>query len=83
MAIYTRILIAFMSPGIMHLRVDLSARVALHDSSAIWFFVTQALGVISEDRIVRLYHLAPRSMRLPNNLTKVLGFMWVWIFLTW
>lgn len=80
---YTRILFAFMSSGVMHLGVDLSAGVALHDSSAVRFFVTQALGLIFEDCIMSIYCLAPHSMRLPATLTKTLGFVWVLLFLTW
>lgn len=83
MARYTRILIAFMSSGIIHLGLDLSSGVSLHDSRAVRFFMTQALGLIFEDCILRLYQLAPESMRLPATSTKVFGFIWVLMFLTW
>jgi hypothetical protein len=83
MARYTRLLVAFMSSGIMHLVDDLASGVAPHDSGAMRFFMTQAVGLIFEDCIVRLYHLAPSWMRLPKTLAKALGFIWVSIFLIW
>jgi hypothetical protein len=83
MARYTRILIAFMSSGIMHLVDDLAAGVSFRDSGAIRFFMTQALGLILEDCAVRLYYHAPSSMRLSSRLAKLLGFIWVSVFLTW
>jgi hypothetical protein len=45
--------------------------------------MTQAVGLIFEDCIVRLYPLIPESMRLPDAAMKVLGFIWVSMFLTW
>jgi hypothetical protein len=83
MARYTRILIAFTSSGIMHLVADVAAGVSLHDSGAMRFFMTQALGLMLEDCAVRLYYHAPSSMRLSSHLARLLGFVWVSVFLTW
>ncbi|KAH7096037.1 membrane bound O-acyl transferase family-domain-containing protein [Paraphoma chrysanthemicola] len=83
LARYTRLLIAFMSSGIMHLVIDLASGVTLHDSGAMRFFMLQAVGLIFEDCIVRLYDRVPVSMQLPKTLAKALGFICVSIFLVW
>ncbi|KAF1962570.1 hypothetical protein CC80DRAFT_589074 [Byssothecium circinans] len=81
----TRILIAFMSSGIMHLVDDIASGVSFHDSGALRFFLVQALGMIVEDSVLRAYHLLiPSSrLRLSNTAARIAGFLWVAAFLVW
>lgn len=67
----------------MHLVDDFASGVSLHDSGAMQFFLAQALGIILEDCVTRLYHLLPLSMRLPNTAVKIVGFIWVEVYLIW
>ncbi|KAF2499668.1 hypothetical protein BU16DRAFT_279495 [Lophium mytilinum] len=80
---YLRVVAAFMSSGIMHLLDDLSSGVSVHDSGAMRFFVAQALGMIIEDSITRVYGSLPKRAKLSRLLERVVGFIWVALFLTW
>lgn len=80
---YLRMLVAFLSSGIMHLLGDLAAGVQLRDSGAMRFFLAQALGMIIEDVAIRAYRRLPPGTKIPLVAEKGLGFLWVAIFLTW
>ncbi|PVH99772.1 hypothetical protein DM02DRAFT_710414 [Periconia macrospinosa] len=81
---YTRILVAFTSSGVMHLIDDLASEVSIHESGAMRFFLVQALGVIVDDCIVRIYNLVVRKrMRISETVAKTVGFVWVAFWLTW
>jgi hypothetical protein len=67
----------------MHMLDDLAAGVSYHNSGAIRFFMTQAVGLIIEDCFVRLYDLTFPNIKLPKVLARVVGFIWVSVFLAW
>lgn len=80
---YLRILVAFLCSGVMHLLCDRASGVSFSDSGAIRFFLTQAVGLILEDCILKWYERSPSYMQLPVVLVRMMGFAWVAIFLVW
>ncbi|PMD30510.1 hypothetical protein L207DRAFT_520016 [Hyaloscypha variabilis F] len=75
---YLKITITFFLSGIIHQIGDLSSQLPLSSSSALQFFTIQALGIIFEDFIQQLYHLAGFKSGV---FTKAVGFVWVVAFL--
>lgn len=80
---YIRILIAFTSSGIMHLLIDLASGISFRDSGAMRFFLAQAFGMVLEDCAVEVHHVLLPRARLPSFVAKIIGFMWVSVFLAW
>lgn len=83
MARYLRLLTAFISSGIMHLLIDISAGIELKDSGAMRFFFTQAAGVMIEASLVTSYRYISRPNQGPHTIEKALGYLWVLMYLTW
>jgi hypothetical protein len=80
---HLRILVAFVSSGVMHLLIDLSSGISFRNSGAMKAFLAQALGLIIEDSVMSIYQRLPRRAHLAVNCEKALGFIWVVSFLTW
>ncbi|OGM40168.1 hypothetical protein ABOM_011676 [Aspergillus bombycis] len=82
---YARTATIFSISAVMHFLVDISAGVPVRKSGAIPFFCTQAFGIVIEDAILKLYSYitAYANVRLPVPVERVLGFIWVGLFLIW
>ena len=75
--------LVFLLSGFLHSTIDLSAEIPWHESGAIRFFCTQALGIWTEEVIrafcVRLYW----GIRPLPRWTVLVGHVWVALFLSW
>lgn len=80
---YLRVVVAFISSGIMHVLIDISAGIELKDSGAARFFVTQALGVLLETSVIAFYRSMCASKQGAGAIGKALGFIWVSAYLIW
>ncbi|KAH7385344.1 membrane bound O-acyl transferase family-domain-containing protein [Phaeosphaeria sp. MPI-PUGE-AT-0046c] len=80
---YFRIVVAFMCSGFMHLLDDRAAGISVSDSGAMRFFLTQGLGLILEDCVLKLYGRCPSCMQISRGTARIIGFAWVLVFLTW
>ncbi|PWY92984.1 hypothetical protein BO94DRAFT_615640 [Aspergillus sclerotioniger CBS 115572] len=82
---YAQVLTVFAVSSVMHLLIDLSAGVSISKSGALQFFGTQALGIVVEDLVSRMYS-ALRGLSPNRSVSKgerFLGFLWVGGFLVW
>ncbi|KAF2464157.1 uncharacterized protein BDR25DRAFT_98668 [Lindgomyces ingoldianus] len=78
---YLRILVAFLSSGVMHMLDDIASGITLENSGAMSFFLVQVLGLVAEDIVIRAY--GSSTARMPRAAERSVGFLWVSIFLTW
>ncbi|KAJ6036584.1 hypothetical protein N7540_000863 [Penicillium herquei] len=82
---YAHLIFVFLTSALMHYLIDLSMGLSISSSGAISFFCTQALGVLLEDLISRIY-LSLRGISRDQSLNrgqKILGYFWVSSFLAW
>ncbi|PIG86413.1 hypothetical protein AARAC_007526 [Aspergillus arachidicola] len=82
---YARVIIIFALSAVMHFLIDISGGIPVHKSGAIHFFCTQAFGIVIEDAAIKLYSYITvyTNVRLPLLVERVLGFIWVGLFLVW
>ncbi|KAF2691970.1 hypothetical protein K458DRAFT_482614 [Lentithecium fluviatile CBS 122367] len=78
---YLRILVAFLSSGVMHLIDDFASGIRFGNSGAMRFFLTQGLGMVVEDIIIKFYHSS--TITMPRLMEKSIGYLWVSLFLIW
>ena len=78
------IFFTFFLSGVMHAGSDKAA--SLPPEGALYFFCTQALGIMIEDGIQAIYR-SVRGNRQPGHksptLPRIVGFIWVILFLSW
>ena len=85
LARYSNIFIAFFLSGLIHVASDHGQTIPIHESGAIQFFVTQALGIMIEDGFQAVYY-SLTGKRRPSKapvLHRVVGYLWLVLFLTW
>lgn len=58
----------------------MGASIPIHDSGALRFFLTQALGIMLEDGAQEIYR---RLGGKPDVLSRIAGYLWVVAFLSW
>ncbi|KAB8266181.1 membrane bound O-acyl transferase family-domain-containing protein [Aspergillus pseudonomiae] len=80
-ACYPRVLFAFTVSGFVHMGMDLAFGVPRDKTGAVWFFCLQALGVMWESVVYSLF--GARIERLNPLVRRVLGYVWVGLFLLW
>ncbi|OGM50957.1 toxin biosynthesis protein (Tri7) [Aspergillus bombycis] len=80
-ACYPRVLFAFTVSGFVHMGMDLAFGVPRAKTGAVWFFCLQALGVMLESVVSSL--CGARIERLNPLFRRVLGYVWVGLFLLW
>ena len=75
--------LVFLLSGFLHATIDLSAGIPWHESGAIRFFCTQALGIWIEEvaraLCVGLYY----GVQPLPRWTLLVGYIWVVLFLSW
>lgn len=81
---YSRILIAFLISGIVHVGCDVGARIPLSESGAVSFFCSQALGIMIEDAVQEAYHRLFGSAKgnSPQRWVRVVGYLWVSVYMS-
>lgn len=85
LARYSNILMAFLLSGLIHIGSDYGAGVPVHESGAVQFFSTQALGILLEDGLQATYYSLtgkPRPSKAPT-LHRLVGYTWLVLFLAW
>ncbi|KAL3478917.1 membrane bound O-acyl transferase family-domain-containing protein [Aspergillus californicus] len=80
---WTRVVIAFTASGAIHSIMDIAFGVPLSKTGGFWFFSLQILGVLVETGLKRLDGLIGLSNVLGRNGTRVLGYLWVCVWLLW
>lgn len=74
-----------MVSGLMHIPIEYATGVSLSESGAMFYFCAQIIGVSIEDWIIRLYTYMSSitGVRLPRLVERILGYIWVVLFLSW
>ena len=82
---YLHLLLVFSASGIMHVFIDIAAGMNLRQSGALRFFYTQATGILIEDSAIKTYCyiLASDKNRRLLREEKMVGYLWVALFMTW
>lgn len=78
--------LVFVISGVLHATIDLSAGIPWHDSGAVRFFCTQALGIWIEEIAAALYGFVvgvSGNSRRMWRWNRLLGHVWVVLFLAW
>ncbi|RFU79343.1 cytochrome p450 monooxygenase [Trichoderma arundinaceum] len=70
---YSRLALAFFLSAILHHQAEGS------ETGQLIFFSSQALGIISEDIVFKLYSFSP--IQLPRHIERALGYLWVLVWL--
>jgi hypothetical protein len=85
---YAVLFITFLLSGIIHVSGDMGAGLPLRESGSLYFFCTQAAGIMLEDTVQGEYEsLSGRSegnrRKGPSRWARLLGWTWVVLFLSW
>jgi len=80
---YLVFFLVFLISGLLHATIDLAAGIPWHDSGAVRFFCTQALGIWIEEVLNALYIGLWQGARPLPRWTGLLGYVWVVLFLSW
>ena len=75
--------LVFLISGLLHATIDLSAGIPWRASGAVRFFCTQALGIWLEEAVRALYVGWWLGSRPVPGWTKIVGHVWVLLFLAW
>lgn len=75
--------LVFLLSGFLHSTIDLSAGISWHESGAMRFFCTQALGIWTEELVRALCVGLYDGVRPLPRWTVLLGYIWVVLFLSW
>ena len=78
--------LVFVISGVLHATIDLSAGIPWHDSGAVRFFCTQALGIWIEEITAALYGCVVREGRYSGRMRhwiRLFGYVWVVLFIAW
>ena len=83
---YTTLFFTFFISGILHSIIDVSSGIPWRQSGAIAFFCTQALGIILEEWVQKVYN-SNRDMKSqadrPALFVRMIGWVWVTMFMAW
>lgn len=77
---YTRLTIAFLVSGILHVSIDAAQGTHPFKSGAPRFFTMQALGIMLEDAIQHLYQ---RCGGKPGIWSRGAGYLWLSLWMVW
>ena len=82
---YTHIFLCFLASGLIHIGADWGETIPLRESGALYFFLTQAFGIMLEDAFqAAYYHFSGKQRKKETpKMHKIVGFVWLAIFLTW
>jgi hypothetical protein len=78
---YTKIFFAFSVSGLLHVASDSGGAVPIAQSGALWFFCTQALGIIIEDGVQEVYRILFGTHE--SRAFTAIGYLWVVVFISW
>ena len=78
---YLFILISFLLTGLEHLAGDRAEGLEVYKSGSLEFFLTQALGIVLEDLVQRVW--TRLGGRRTGNEIRALGYVWVTLFQMW
>ncbi|KAL7897156.1 hypothetical protein HDV63DRAFT_87311 [Trichoderma sp. SZMC 28014] len=70
---YSRLTLAFFLSAMLHHQAERS------ETGQLIFFSSQALGIMLEDTVYKLYSLSP--IQLPRVIERALGYLWVLVWL--
>ncbi len=79
---YTRLLLAFLTSGLIHHSSDLAMGIPRAEAGSLVFFVLQPLGIMLEDGMQTLARRVPAS-RGRGRVKRIVGYLWVVVFLAW
>ncbi|KAK4210160.1 membrane bound O-acyl transferase family-domain-containing protein [Rhypophila decipiens] len=78
---YMRPLAIFFVSGLLHVAIDVSSGMYLHESGAMRFFLIQPLGLMMEDAILGAYY---NFNKQPATMAhRLLGMLWVGMWMAW
>ncbi|KAI1636382.1 membrane bound O-acyl transferase family-domain-containing protein [Biscogniauxia mediterranea] len=81
---YICVLLTFAVSGLFHLAEEYTAGVPLHRSGAMRFYCTQTLGLLLEDATQAvLPYLVGDDSKSRTRQAKVLGYLWIALWMTW
>lgn len=78
--------LVFLISGLLHATIDVSAGIPWHDSGAVRFFCTQALGIWIEEGTAAVFCSvtgASEDAGRPPRWKRLAGYVWVVLFLAW
>ena len=78
---YTRLFLAFLLSGLVHVSSDLAVGIPLQESGSLEFFTIQSLGIMIEDSVQELNRRW--GIVQSEKGKKVLGYVWTLLFFTW
>ncbi|KAH0532445.1 hypothetical protein TsFJ059_001136 [Trichoderma semiorbis] len=70
---YSRLALAFFLSALLHHQAERS------ETGQLIFFSSQALGIMLEDAVYKLYSFSP--IQLPRRIERALGYLWVLVWL--
>lgn len=70
---YSRLALAFFLSALLHHQAERS------ETGQLIFFSSQALGIMLEDTVYKLYSFSP--IQLPRRIEHALGYLWVLVWL--
>ncbi|KAK2734706.1 hypothetical protein FQN57_001476 [Myotisia sp. PD_48] len=83
---YSKIQVAFLVSGILHLPIDRMQGIGFDHSGIVTFFSLQALGVFMEDIVCTMYRrtrASPASEHPPALWQRVAGYLWLYLWMFW
>ena len=84
LARYSRIFVAFLVSGLVHIGCDRAAAIPIGESGAVRFFCTQAFGVMIEDAVEDAYRslIGSTNKVRPKLWIRLVGYIWVLTFMS-
>jgi hypothetical protein len=76
---YTRIFLAFLVSGAIHVIGDRAFGIPYREMGSLPFFCLQALGIMLEDGV----QAATRGWGIPGPMRRLVGYVWLVSFLWW
>lgn len=89
---YTRVFLAFLISGLLHVTVDMEFGIPFLHSPAPRFFFMQALGIMFEEAVERVwrsyspyspFEIGPNGFKRRRRWARWVGYGWVWAFFVW
>lgn len=81
------VFLPFLISGVLHVVSDVGLGIAVRDSGALRFFLMQAVGILLEDGVQRLYRAAfglkRDENRSPTLFARCVGYIWLLTFMAW
>jgi hypothetical protein len=89
---YTRVFLAFLISGLLHVTIDMGFGIPFLHSPAPRFFFMQALGIMFEEAVERVwrsyapyspFEIGPNGYERRRRWARLVGYGWVWAFFVW